>query len=182
LADLPYADFDAPLIQGVVLRPLKVNRDPRGHLTEALRTDWQEVAGDDLPFAQMYFSHTLPGVARDEDQWHVHVEQHDRFVIADGAAVFALADLRPDSPTFPAVQLFRLAGPDAEGMQALLTVPPRVLHCFLALPEAGALLVNFPTRLYNPEDEGRIPFADAGVQLPSGERFAWDLVRADVAG
>lgn len=180
MTDLPYAGPRDDLIQGVVLHPLKVNRDQRGHLTEALRSDWTDVLGDDLPFAQMYFSQTLPAVARDEDQWHVHAEQHDRFAIVSGAAVVALADLRPESPTFPALQLFRLAGPDSEGMQALLLVPPRVLHCFLALAPAGALLVNFPTRLYNPRDEGRIPFLDAGVRLASGENFSWDLVRDSV--
>ena len=177
MPELPYVDFEDDLIQDVVLRPLKVNRDERGHLTESLRSDWTDVFAEDLPFAQMYFSQTNPGVARDEDQWHVHNEQHDRFVIASGEAVVALADLRPKSSTFPRLQLFRLAGPDGGGLQALLVVPPRVLHCFLASPSAGALLVNFPTRLYNPEDEGRIPFLEAGVKLPSGEKFAWDLVR-----
>jgi dTDP-4-dehydrorhamnose 3,5-epimerase len=180
LPELPYVGVEDTLIQDVLLRPLKVNSDPRGNLTEVLRADWAEVYGDELPFAQAYFSHTLPRVARDEDRWHVHARQHDRFVIASGCAVVALADLRPESRTFPALQLYRLAGPGGDGLQAMLVVPPRVLHCFLALPPSGALLLNFPTRLYDPEDEGRITFQEAGVKLVDGTAFSWEIVRAQL--
>ncbi|MDP8908391.1 MAG: hypothetical protein M3N47_04580, partial [Chloroflexota bacterium] len=59
-------------IHDVVLRGLTTHRDPRGTLTELLRADWNDVYGDELPFAQVYTSTTSPGVARDIDRWHVH--------------------------------------------------------------------------------------------------------------
>ena len=66
-------------IDGVALRALKVNRDPRGTLTELLRADWPDLFGAEMPFAQVYTSTTGAGVARDEQQWHVHRYQTDRF-------------------------------------------------------------------------------------------------------
>src|SRR3954449_11375363 len=84
---------------GVTLRALQVNRDPRGTLTELLRSDWSEIFGPDMPFAQAYLSTTGPGVARDEDRWHVHKHQTDRFYCVAGQIVVAIADARAGSAT-----------------------------------------------------------------------------------
>ena len=83
----------------MTLRDLRVNRDPRGTLTELLRADWPDVFGEAMPFAQVYTSTTGPGVARDEDKWHVHRHQTDRFYCVAGRIVVAIADARPESPT-----------------------------------------------------------------------------------
>ena len=50
------------LPEGVVVRALKVNRDPRGTLTELLRTDWPDLYGEEMHFAQVYTSTTGAGV------------------------------------------------------------------------------------------------------------------------
>jgi hypothetical protein len=47
----------------------------------------------------------------------------------------------------------------------------------LVTSDTPATLLNLPTRLYDPADEGRIPFADAGIALPDGRQFSYDLVR-----
>ena len=76
-------------------RPLRVNRDESGSLVEILRTDWADVYHDEQrPFAQTYFSTTPAGLARDEDVWHVHQHQEDRFVVAAGDIILALWDGR----------------------------------------------------------------------------------------
>jgi len=164
-------------IPGVVVRPLTVNRDPRGTLTELLRADWTEVFGDQLPFAQVYASVTAPGVARDEERWHLHRRQIDRFVCLAGRLVVAVADARADSPARGTLLLIDLAAAGDAPAPAMVTIPPGTLHGLVALGDRPATLLNFPTRLYDATDEERVPLADAGIALANGEPFTWDAVR-----
>ena len=56
LGALIVRDAAAPSpIAGVTLRDLRVNRDPRGTLTELLRADWPDLFGADFPFAHAYY-------------------------------------------------------------------------------------------------------------------------------
>ena len=169
-------------ISGVNLRTLRVNRDPRGTLTELLRRDWDDLYGDDLPFAQVYTSTTAPGVARDEDTWHIHQHQTDRFYCLAGQIVVAIADPRPESPTRGAVILVELAAEADAPAPLVVTIPPKTLHGFVVTSTTPAMLANFPNRLYDPADEGRLPFADADVRLADGTPFAYDLVRSLYTG
>lgn len=165
-------------LDGVVVRDLRVNRDPRGTLTELLRTDWSELYGEDLPFAQVYTSTTGPGIARDEDRWHLHRHQTDRFYCLAGRIVVAIADARPASPTRGRLVLVELAAAEDAPASLVVTVPPGTLHGFVVTSDRPATLLNFPNRLYDPEDEGRVPFAEAAVVLPDGTPFSYDAVRA----
>jgi dTDP-4-dehydrorhamnose 3,5-epimerase len=165
-------------IEGVILRELKVNRDPRGTLTELLRSDWSDVFGDNMPFRQVYTSTTAPGVARDEDRWHVHQHQTDRFYCLSGRIVVVIADSRPDSPSRQRIMLVELAAGDDSPAPIMVTIPPGTLHGFVVTSRSPAVLANFPNRLYDPTDEGRVPFSEAGVELPGGTAFTYDHVRA----
>ena len=165
-------------IAGVVVRDLRVNRDPRGTLTELLRADWPDVFGAEMPFAQVYTSTTGPGVARDEDKWHVHRHQTDRFYCVAGRIVVAIADGRAGSATNGAVMLVELAASDDAPAPLMVTIPPGTLHGFVVTSPGPATLLNFPNRLYDPVDEGRTPFAEAGVTLPDGTPFSYERVRA----
>jgi len=167
----------APAIDGVVLRELRVNRDPRGTLTELLRADWSDLFGDRLPFAQAYLSVTAPGVARDEDQWHVHQHQTDRFFCLAGTIIVPIADARPDSPTHGKLMLVELAAGADHPAPLVVTIPPGTLHGLVAVGPSPATLMNFPTRLYDPDDEGRVPFGEAQVTLADGRPFSYDLLR-----
>jgi dTDP-4-dehydrorhamnose 3,5-epimerase-like enzyme len=169
---------DAIPVADVIMRSLNVNRDPRGTLTELLRADWDRVYGEEMPFAQTYVSVTVPGFARDEDRWHVHERQTDRFVVLSGAIVVAIADARPTSATRGNLLLALMAAAEDAPAPYMLTVPPGTLHGLIALGDRPAVLQNFPTRLWDASDEGRIGFADAAVTLPDGSPFTWDLLRA----
>ena len=171
-------DRTEDLIHDVVLRPLRVNADPRGILVETLRTDWQDVYDPvNRPFAQCYYSMTKSGVARDEEQWHVHQHQEDRFLCITGQLVVAIYDWRSESPTAGRLNLFHI-GPDAPGNgQFIVLIPRQTLHGFLVTGPAPGTLLNYPTRIYDPDDEGRIPFTDVGAALPDGTPFTWQLVR-----
>ena len=165
-------------IAGVVVRDLRVNRDPRGTLTELLRADWPDVFGAAMPFAQVYTSTTGPGVARDEDKWHVHRHQTDRFYCVAGRIVVAIADWRAGSATNGAVMLVELAASGDAPAPLMVTIPPGTLHGFVVTSPGPATLLNFPNRLYDPAHEGRTPFAEAGVTLPDGAPFSYERVRA----
>jgi dTDP-4-dehydrorhamnose 3,5-epimerase len=169
---------EAALIADVVARRLIVNRDPRGILVETLKVTWDDCYDAEArPFAQTYYSVTEPWVARDEDKWHVHEHQSDRFVVPSGDVVVAMYDPRPESPTYGRLNLVRLGEANGEDRQYLVMIPPRVLHGFMVIGPGPALLLNYPSRLYDPADEGRIPIADAGARMPDGRPFSWELLR-----
>lgn len=166
------------LIEGVVLHKLVVHRDPRGTLVETLRQDWVDVFGQENPFRQSYYSETEPQVARDEDKWHVHpTKQVDRFLILRGNAVVALYDARKESQTYKTLNLFLMGEVNGDENQYLLFIPKRVLHGFCAIGTTRCGLLNFPSHLYDPAEEGRIPFAEVNAKLPDGTPFSWDIVR-----
>jgi dTDP-4-dehydrorhamnose 3,5-epimerase len=168
----------APTIFDVTVRPLTTNRDPRGTLTELLRSDWKDVFGTDMPFAQVYTSTTAPGVARDVDKWHVHQHQSDRFYCLAGRIVVAIADPREDSLSRGKIMLVELAAQEDGPAPLMVTIPPRTLHGFVVTSETPATLLNFPNQLYNPDDEGRLPFPDAGMTFADGSPFDYGAVAA----
>lgn len=154
------------LIDGVLMRQLIVHRDATGTLVETLRSDWQDVAGSG--FSMQYLSVTPPGVARDEDQWHVHQHQEDRFVCISGRIVTAIFDPRQNSKTQNKLNLF-LMGPDNEHEMYLLVIPRATYHAFMVVSKTPGYLLNFPTQLYNPKDEGRV----------KNTKLDWQKVRQD---
>ena len=167
-----------PLIKDVVVKSLKVNRDPRGILVETLKKEWKDVFNNkELSFTQNYYSITQAGVARDENQWHVHpTKQMDRFVVMKGDIVVVLCDWRKNSPTYQYMNWFKMGESNDDNGQYLLLVPINVLHCFIVVGKKPAILMNFPTQLYDPKEEGRVSFKD--VKLKDGSYFSWDLVRS----
>jgi dTDP-4-dehydrorhamnose 3,5-epimerase len=166
------------LIEGVILHKLKVNRDNRGVLVETLKSDWKDIFDPKLrPFAMQYYSITTPGVARDEDLWHVHKKQEDRFLTILGNTIVAVYDARKNSKTFGVLNLFGQGEKNGDQDQYVLLIPAGCYHGFLVYGKKDALLLNFPTRLYDPQDEGRIPHKEADVRFADGRPFSWQIVR-----
>jgi len=164
------------LIKDVVIHPLKVHRDPRGILAETIKKTWDDIYNKDHSFAQSYFSITQPNVARDEDQWHLHpTKQIDRFVVIKGQIVVALYDWRQGSATHGRLNLFLMGSLKKDEGYYNLLVPRNVLHCFLVVSQEPAVILNFPNQLYDPDEEGRIPFTE--VKFTDGKPFSWNKVR-----
>lgn len=158
------------LIEGVILRKLTVHKDETGSLVETLRRDWRDVFNDaDLSFAMQYMSITPSGAIRDKDKWHVHKFQKDRFICVSGRVVTALYDNRSNSKTFGKTNLF-LQGPHHDDEMYLLLIPENVYHGFMVVSKDSGYLLNFPTKLYNPQDEGRV----------ENKHFNWRNVREDL--
>jgi|SRR5581483_4758868 len=163
------------LIEGVILYPLKINRDESGILVETLRTDWPHIYGNDRQFAMQYYSVTQPNVARDEEVWHCHNNQEDRFLVAKGEIVVAIADNREGSKTNGFLNLFLLKANDEP---YILLIPKKTFHGFIVTSKEEAILLNFPTQLYNSQDELRIPHKEANVKIEN-RIFSWNFVREE---
>ena len=163
------------LIKDVLLYPLKVNKDDSGILIETLRADWQEIYGKGREFAMQYLSVTKSSIARDEKIWHYHFGQEDRFLIAQGEIIVAVADNREESQTKGILNLFHMK---TQEDPYVLLIPRGTLHGFLVVSKEDAILLNFPTSLYNPSDELRMSYEEAQIKLPDGSLFSWDQVRS----
>lgn len=176
--DLSKADT-YPLIHDVVIHPLQVNRDSRGILVEIMKTNWDNIYNQKkLPFAQVYYSITESGTARDENLWHFHPGgQQDRFGVIKGEIVVAIFDDRKGSPTKGKLNLFNLGELKDNLGQYLVLVPPRCLHGFIVVSKEPAILFNFPSRLYDPKEEKRIDLKKA--KLKNGSIFSWNMVRKE---
>ncbi len=166
------------LIKDVVLHPYKVNLDESGVLVETLRKDWNDVYGNDREFFMQYYSETASGVARDEDVWHYHpTVQDDRFSVIKGEIVVAVADNRKDSETFGLLNLFYI---NARQNPYMILIPKKTLHGFMVVSKESAILINFPTGLYNLQEEGRVTYQEAQVKTSDGTPFSWDFVRKNL--
>ncbi len=158
------------LIEGVIVRKLIVHKDETGGLFETLRVDWPDVYNEtNLKFQMQYMSITPSAIARDEKQWHVHKNQSDRFICASGRIVTAVFDPRTASKTNGKLNLFVMS-PSSEDEMYMLVIPPETYHGFMVISKEQGYLLNFPTQLYNPQDEGRVDHA---------QDFTWQSVRED---
>ena len=172
-------------IPGATVLARTIHQDPRGFLLETMRCDDVAVAGE--RFQMSYTSLTVPGQMRDRDRWHVHRLQEDRFVVPMGEMVLALYDARGSSPAAGRIEAIRMAGvpwgapQSPSGARSILThmvtIPIGVYHCIGNLhPSEPFVLQNYPTRLYDPSDEGRVPFVDQPIAALGDRPFSWDLV------
>lgn len=165
------------LIKDVVVHPYKVNKDESGILVETFRKDWEDIYGEGREFFMQYYSETPSNIARDEKVWHHHpTTQDDRFSVVKGEIVVAIADNRDDSETKGLLNLFYI---NSRENPYIVLIPRRTLHGFMVVSKEPAILINFPTGLYNPQEEGRVTYEEAQVKVPDGQIFNWDLVRKE---
>jgi dTDP-4-dehydrorhamnose 3,5-epimerase len=146
------------MIEGVETRDLQVNADERGHLVETFREDWDLYDPDP---AMSYYSLSYPGVVR---AWHRHVEgQIDHFVCPKGRVKVGIYDERDDSSTEGELNTFVIG----EHKQQAIRIPGDCWHGFKVLGNEQAMLLNFPTKLYDYEnpDEERIPYDTDRIPL-----------------
>lgn len=148
------------MIDGVVVKTLRVIPDERGRLMEMLRCDDQVFD----KFGQVYMTTTYPGVIKG---WHYHKLQSDNIVVVRGMLKIALYDGREDSPTKEEVNEF-FAG---EYRPILVHVPVGVYHGWKCISETEAIVINVvsePYRYDNP-DEYRLDYDSP--EIP----YNWDI-------
>jgi len=150
------------LIEGVVLKKLKVIPDERGRLMEMMRSDDEFFE----KFGQVYMTTAYPGVVKG---WHYHKIQDDNMVIVKGMMKIVLYDGRKESKTYGQINEFFLG----EHNPCLLHIPKGVLHGFKCISETEAICINVPTEKYNYDnpDEYRVD--------PHSKEIPYDWKRKD---
>ncbi len=138
------------MIDGIIIKELKVIPDERGRLMEILRSD------DKLfeRFGQVYVTTTYPGVVK---AWHLHRRQSDNICCILGMIKLAVYDARKDSPTFKEINPFYLG----IHRPLLIRIPPGVYHGWMCISPEEAVIVNTPTKAYdykNPDEKRLDPF------------------------
>jgi dTDP-4-dehydrorhamnose 3,5-epimerase len=136
------------MIDGVMVKRLRVIPDERGRLMEILRADDEMFRG----FGQVYLTTAYPGVVKG---WHYHKRQFDNMTVIRGMMKIVLYDSRKDSATFGEINEF-FAG---EHNPVLIHIPPFVCHGFKCISTEEALVINTPTEVYQYDkpDEFRYP-------------------------
>ena len=143
------------MINGVVIKKLKVIPDERGRLMEILRAD------DDVfeKFGQVYMTTAYPGVVK---AWHYHKKQSDNMAVVKGMMKIVLFDGRKKSPTYGEInEIFAgIHNP------VLVHIPALVYHGFKCISEEEALVINVPTEVYDYErpDEYRLDAHRSSIQ------------------
>lgn len=150
------------LIEGVRVAPAALWADDRGYFLEVARLGQGLPAGFPASSTQVSASLSWPGAIK---AFHFHRRQTDFWTVAEGMLQVALVDLRPDSPTY-GVKNTLYAGV-LRPWQIL--IPPGVGHGYKVIGTGPALLVYLTDRFYDPSDEGRIPYNDAGIA------YDWEL-------
>ena len=153
---------EVKMIDGVVIKRLRVIPDERGRLMEVLRSDDAFFE----KFGQAYITTAYPGVVK---AWHRHKNQNDYFTCIKGMAKLVLYDEREDSPTKGEVNEFFIG----EYNPLLVRIPAMVWHGYKCISESECICLNLPTELYNYDqpDEERID--------PHQSHIPYDWARKD---
>ena len=142
------------MIQGVEVKKLVRHPDDRGFFMEILRDD------DELlkRFGQASLSKSYPGVIK---AFHYHKRQDDIWFFPVGNAQVVLHDMREDSPTKGATNVFYLG----EDNPQIVVIPTGVAHGYRVLGNTPAVIVYFTTESYDPKnpDEYRLAWDDPSI-------------------
>lgn len=154
---------DSPqLIEGVKVVPFPFWPDDRGYFLEVMRMGRGAAAGFPAETTQVSAALSYPGTIK---AFHYHLNQADFWCPAQGMLQVALVDLRKGSRTYAARNTLYVG---ALRPWAIL-IPPGVGHGYKVIGESAAMLVYVTDRTYDPSDEGRIAYNDAGIG------YDWEL-------
>lgn len=148
------------MIDGVEIKQLKRHADERGFLMEMLREDEPIFEH----FGQAYVSLNYPGVIR---AWHYHNKQDDLWVVPKGMVKAVIYDCREGSPTHGEVNEFFLG----DNNPILLKIPVGTMHGYKTIGTEPSLLINFPTRPYDPADPDEYRESWDSESIP----YDWDV-------
>ncbi len=161
-------------ISGVVFKELKTFSDGRGYFQEIIRkTDSFFAEG----FAQWSHSFMQKNTVK---AWHFHHLQVDWWYACCGVLHSVLYDNRPESSTYQRKIEF-LMGEDSEDASVLsvvVKIPQGVLHGCKVI-SSSAHLFYITSQIYDPQDEGRLPFNTQMVSHHWGEETELILSEKD---
>ncbi len=140
---------DLKAIDGVEIKELITHFDERGFFREIIRVTDNFF---DEGFGQ--WSCAMRSVGTGE--WHIHERQTDWWHVPIGEIQAYLYDNRPGSVTYQERDIYILDN------SYVLKIPPGVAHAF-KISLLPMHLFYITSHIYNPADEGRIPYSDIGL-------------------
>lgn len=150
------------LIPGVKVVPVPLWPDDRGYFLEVARFGQGLVAEFPAATTQVSTALSYPGTIK---AFHIHQHQTDCWLVAAGMFQVALVDLREGSPTYGLRNTLYVG--TLRPWQLL--IPPGVGHGYKVIGGEPGVLVYMTNRLYDPSDEGRIPYNDPEIA------YDWEL-------
>jgi dTDP-4-dehydrorhamnose 3,5-epimerase len=144
------------LIADVQVKPFAIWPDDRGYFLEVARFGQGLVADFPASSTQVSAALNYPGIIK---AFHYHKFQTDYWIPAAGLLQVALVDLRRESKTFGLKNTLYLGALRAWQ----LLIPPGIAHGYKVIGDQVSVLVYVTDCLYNPADEGRIPYNDTGI-------------------
>jgi dTDP-4-dehydrorhamnose 3,5-epimerase len=149
--------IESSKIVGVKFAILKAFADERGRFLETFRKEWfTERSWEKF---QANRSDSRAGVLRG---LHYHILQVDYWYCPSGRVRVALADLRPSSPTYMAVETVEIGDDNQMG----IFIPVGVAHGFVALSEAT--LTYIVDNYYTGGDELGVAWDDPDLAIDWG--------------
>jgi dTDP-4-dehydrorhamnose 3,5-epimerase len=148
------------MIDGVVIKKLKIIEDKRGWLMEILRCDDPQFK----KFGQVYLTTAYPGVVK---AWHYHKKQTDNFTCLHGTMKVVLYDGREGSPTNGEVMELTVNKENP----ILITVPPGIHHGFKAEGSEVAYFLSVPDLPYNYDEPDEFRLEPDTTEIP----YKWEL-------
>ena len=145
-------------LTGLLIIEHELHIDQRGFFLETVPMDELEAAvGARVNFVQINHSHSQKGVLRG-----LHSEDWEKLVyVPHGEVMTAVADIRPESPTFGKVQTFRLGAEN----RCMLFIPRKMAHGWCAISDE-ADYIYLVTKYYDGSDLQAVAWNDPDLAVP----------------
>ncbi len=146
------------MINGVVIKELKIIPDERGKIMHMLREDDEYFER----FGEIYFSVVYPGVIKG---WHVHKKMTLNYAVISGMIKLVLYDGRQESPSYKEIQEIYMG----EDNYILVKIPAGITNGFKGAGVKPAIVANCATLAHDSREIIRIdPFKN---DIP----YNWEL-------
>lgn len=133
------------MIEGVIVKKLKVIPDDRGKIMHIMKNSDEEFH----EFGEVYCSTIYPGIVK---AWHIHNKMTLNYTVLKGKIKFVLFDTRKDSKSYGELMVLYMG----DGEHIRVTVPPMVWNGFMGLGLEESLVINFTDIPHDPTEIARM--------------------------
>jgi dTDP-4-dehydrorhamnose 3,5-epimerase len=153
------------LPEGVFIHRTRTHVDDRGSLVEMIDPRWEQIT------EPLFYAYSWTVRAGHAKGWAIHKQHDDRYFLVSGEIEVVLFDVRPESATYGLVSVIGVSQYD----RGLLTIPRLLWHATRNLGATEAVMVNFPTALYDHDDpeKYRLPLDTPLIPYSFGDTPGW---------
>ncbi len=157
-------------IEGVFVIEPRVFEDPRGFFMESFNKEkFAELIGEPVDFVQDNHSRSSYGVLRGLHYQKPPMAQAKLIRVTRGEVLDVIVDIRQSSPTFGAVDSFRIS----ETNKQMVYMPRGVAHGFVVLSQDVEFMYKVDN-YYSPGHEGGIIWNDPSLSID------WIIPESDI--